>query len=233
MPGFPVLHCLPEFGQTHVHWIGDAIQPSHPLLSPSLPAFQSFPTVYWKWKAVVGLFLVLKNNSKNKNPGRHIILDQAVIKGEKQLNKLRWNHRWFSPYMSIILKIISKAGNKLLTCYCFFIILFYFFYFTILYWFCHTSTCIQHGCARVPHPEPPSHLPPHTIPLGHPSAPAPSFLYPASNLDWRFISYMIFICLLPFSQIIPSSLSHRVQNTILYICVSFAVSYTGLSLPSF
>ena len=37
----------------------------------------------------------------------------------------------------------------------------------------------------------PSHLPPHTIPLGHPSAPAPSILYHASNLDWRFISYMI------------------------------------------
>ena len=65
------------------------------------------------------------------------------------------------------------------------------FYFTILYWFCHTSACIYHGCTCVPHPEPPSHLPPHTIPLGHPSAPAPSFLYPASNLDWWFISYMI------------------------------------------
>ena len=61
------------------------------------------------------------------------------------------------------------------------------FYFTILYWFCHTSTCIRHGCTRVPHPEPLSHLPPYTIPLGHPSAPAPSFLYPASNLDWRLV----------------------------------------------
>ena len=39
--------------------------------------------------------------------------------------------------------------------------------------------------------EPPSHLRPHTIPLGHPSAPAPSILYPASNLDWRFIPFMI------------------------------------------
>ena len=67
----------------------------------------------------------------------------------------------------------------------------FFFYFTILYWFCHTSTCIRLGCTRVPPPEPPSLLPPHTIPLGHPSAQAPSFLYPASNLDWRFISYMI------------------------------------------
>ena len=37
-PSFPVLHYLMEFGQTHVHWIGDAIQPSHPLSSPSPPA---------------------------------------------------------------------------------------------------------------------------------------------------------------------------------------------------
>ena len=38
-PGFPVLHHLPELAQTHVHWVGDAIQPSHPLSSPSPPAF--------------------------------------------------------------------------------------------------------------------------------------------------------------------------------------------------
>ena len=36
MPGFPVLPSLPELAQTHVHWVGDAIQPSHPL-SPSFP----------------------------------------------------------------------------------------------------------------------------------------------------------------------------------------------------
>ena len=41
MPGFLVLHYLPEFAQTHVHRVGDAIQPSHPLLSPS-PAFNLF-----------------------------------------------------------------------------------------------------------------------------------------------------------------------------------------------
>ena len=34
-PGFPVLHCLLEFSQTHVYWVGDAIQPSHPLSPPS------------------------------------------------------------------------------------------------------------------------------------------------------------------------------------------------------
>ena len=36
--GLPVHHQLPEFTQTHVHWVGDAIQPSHPLSSPSPPA---------------------------------------------------------------------------------------------------------------------------------------------------------------------------------------------------
>ena len=38
-PGFPVLHHLLELAQTQVHWVGDAIQPSCPLLSPSPPAF--------------------------------------------------------------------------------------------------------------------------------------------------------------------------------------------------
>ena len=38
MPGFPVYHQLPELAQTHVHGVSDAIQPSHPLSSPSPPA---------------------------------------------------------------------------------------------------------------------------------------------------------------------------------------------------
>ena len=37
-PGFPVFHHIPELAQTHVHGVGDAIQPSHPLSSPSPPA---------------------------------------------------------------------------------------------------------------------------------------------------------------------------------------------------
>ena len=38
IPDFPVLHYFPELTQAHVHWVGDAIQPSHPLSSPSPPA---------------------------------------------------------------------------------------------------------------------------------------------------------------------------------------------------
>ena len=37
--GFPVLHCCPEFAKIHIHWVGDAIQPSHPLFPPSPPPF--------------------------------------------------------------------------------------------------------------------------------------------------------------------------------------------------
>ena len=44
-PGFPILYCLPEFSQTHVHWVNNAMQTSHPLSSPpaSFPASGSFP----------------------------------------------------------------------------------------------------------------------------------------------------------------------------------------------
>ena len=42
-PGFPVLHYLLEFSQTHVHWVGDAIQPSHPLSPLLLPSI--FPSI--------------------------------------------------------------------------------------------------------------------------------------------------------------------------------------------
>ena len=78
----------------------------------------------------------------------------------------------------------------------FYYLLSFFFYFTILYWFCCTSTWICHGRTRVPHPEPPSHLSPCTIPLGHPSAPAPSILY--HGLAIRIVDlkwYYTVICL--------------------------------------
>ena len=48
MLGFPVLHHLPELAQIHVHWVSDAIQPSHPLSSPSSPAIFSSIKVFSK-----------------------------------------------------------------------------------------------------------------------------------------------------------------------------------------
>ena len=65
-PGLPVHHQLPESIQTHVHWVGDAIQPSHPLSSPSPPALNlSQHQGLFKW--VSSLHQVAKVNiSKNK-----------------------------------------------------------------------------------------------------------------------------------------------------------------------
>ena len=48
--GFPVHHQLPQLTQTHVHWVSDAIQPSHPLSSPSPPDFSlSQPQGHFQW----------------------------------------------------------------------------------------------------------------------------------------------------------------------------------------
>ena len=72
----------------------------------------------------------------------------------------------------------------------FFFNLILFFNFTILCWFCHISRWIRQRYTRVPYPEPSSLLPPCTIPLGCPSAPAPSIQYHAANLDWRLTEFI-------------------------------------------
>ena len=116
--------------------------------------------------------------------------------------------------------------------YFFLIFIFTLFYFTILYWFCHTLTWIHHGCTCVLKHEPPSDLPPHNISLGHPRAPAPSILHPASDIDWRFVSYTIlhmFQCHSPTSSHPrPLPLSPKVRSTrlCLFCCLVYSVIIT-------
>ena len=113
----------------------------------------------------------------------------------------------------------------------FFLIL---FNFTILYWFCHISKWICHRYTCVPHPEPSSPLPPipslWVVPVHQPQASS------IVHRTWTGNSFHIWYYTY-FNAILPNhptlSLSHRVQKTVLYISVSFAVSYTGLLLPSF
>ena len=93
-----------------------------------------------------------------------------------------------------------------------------------MYWFCHTSTCIRHRYTRIPHPEPLSLLPPCTILLGRPSAPAPSIQYHALNLGWQLVSYMILYVSMPFSQIIPPSPSPTESKRLFYTSVSLLLS---------
>jgi len=97
-PDFAVLHHLPEFAQTHVHWVSDAIQPSHPLVTrfsscpQSLPASGSFPVSHlfvrggqsigasasasvlpmnimdWLPLGLIGLISLLSKNSQESSP---------------------------------------------------------------------------------------------------------------------------------------------------------------------
>ena len=94
-------------------------------------------------------------------------------------------------------------------------------YFTILYWFCHTSTRIRHGCTRVPHPEPPSHLPPLSIPLGHPSAPAPSFLCYAKSFQ-SCLTLCDPIDSSPLGSPVPGILQAR---TLEWVAISFSTTW--------
>ena len=81
----------------------------------------------------------------------------------------------------------------------------------------------------VPKHEPPSHLPPHNISVGHPHAPAPSMLHPASGIDWRFNSYMIVYmieCHSPKSShplFLPLSPKDRYTQLGLFSCLAYRV----------
>ena len=97
-------------------------------------------------------------------------------------------------FSSLLFSAICKAFSDNHFAFLYF---FFFFLFDLifkpqtLYLFCQTSKRICHRYTCAPHPEPSSLLPPHTISLGCPSAPAPSIQYRALNLDWQLVSYMI------------------------------------------
>ena len=124
------------------------------------------------------------------------------------------HHFHLGPAASFFLDTFFK---KIFTLFC----------FTILYWFCHTLTWISHGCTWIPNPEPTSHFPLHIISLDQPRAPAPSILYPVSNIDWRFISYMIvymFQCHSPKSSQ-PLPLPQSPKDCSIHLCLFCCLAY--------
>ena len=99
--------------------------------------------------------------------------------------------------------------------------------------FCHTLAWIGHGCTRVPHPEPLSNLLPipslRVIPVHQPWASC--FMHWTWTGDLSQMVIYMFQCYSLKSS--HPCFSHRVQKSVLYICVSFAVSHIGTLLPSF
>ena len=96
--------------------------------------------------------------------------------------------------------------------------------------FCHTLTWISHGSICVPHPEPPSHFPPHPIPQGHPTAPALSALSHASILDWRSVSHMVIYMFQCYSlksshpRLLPQSPTVK-KDCSLHLCLFCCLTY--------
>ena len=95
--------------------------------------------------------------------------------------------------IAIVKKKIKVSKEKHLFLYVEYFILFFLFYFIFkLYNIVLVLSNIEMNPPQVYLCSPSwTPLPPHTLPLGHPSAPAPSIQYHASNLDWQLVSYMI------------------------------------------
>ena len=95
-------------------------------------------------------------------------------------------------------------------------------YFTVLYWFCHTSTWICHGCTRVPHPEPP----PTSLPSGSSQCTSPK--HPVSCIEPGLVIHFLYDIIhvsMPFSQIIPPSPSPTESKRLFYTSVSLLLSH--------
>ena len=88
--------------------------------------------------------------------------------------------------------------------------------------FYHTLTWISHEFTCIPHPDPPSHLPLYRIPLGLPSAPGPSTCLMHSTWAGDLFHQRWYTCFDAVLSKHPTlAFSHRVQKSVLYICVSF------------
>ena len=100
------------------------------------------------------------------------------------------------------------------------------------YSFCHTFTWISHGCTCGPHPEAPSHLLPHPIPQGHPSAPALSTLSHALSLDWQSVSHIVIYMFQCYSlksshpRLLPQSPKVCSLHLCLFCCLTYRVIVT-------
>ena len=112
-PGLPVHHQLPELTQTHVHRVGDAIQPSHPLSFPSPPAFNLSQHQVFSSESVLRMrwpkywSLSFSTSPSNGHPGlisfRMGWLDLLTVHGLSRVfsNTTVQKHQFFSTQLSL------------------------------------------------------------------------------------------------------------------------------------
>ena len=114
-PGLPVHHQLPKFTQTHVYWVGDAIQPSHPLSSPSPPAlnlsqhqgFSNESALLIRWPKYWSFSL--KISPTNEHPGLisfrmdwlDLLAVQGTLKSLLQYHSSKVSILWCSAFFIV------------------------------------------------------------------------------------------------------------------------------------
>ena len=133
MPGLPVHHQLPEFSQTHVHQVGDAIQTSHPLSSPSSPApippsirvFSNESTLPMKWPKYWSFSFSI--SPSNEHPGlisfRMDWLDLLAIQGTLEIS-FRMDWLDLLAVQGTLKSLLQNCSSKvsILRCSAFFIV---------------------------------------------------------------------------------------------------------------
>ena len=135
---------------------------------------------------------------------------------------------FFCLFCCVFIMYLHRLHNSIPFHLVYFFFNFIFKFYNILLVLPNTKF-FHHRYTWFQHPEPSSLLPPHTIPLGHPNAPAPSIQYRASNLDWRLVPYTIlyvFQCHSPISSHplpLPQSPKDGSIHQCLFCCLIYRV----------
>ena len=125
-PGLPIHHQLPEFTQTHVHRVGDAIQPSHPLSAPSPPApispsirvFSNESTLCMRWTKYWSFSFSI--SPSNEHPGLisfrvdwlDLLAVQGMLKSLLQHHSLKASILWHSSFFTVQLSYPYMTTGK-------------------------------------------------------------------------------------------------------------------------
>ena len=126
MPGFPVLHNLPEFAQTHVHWIGDAIQQSHlvssPLFLPSIfPSIRVFSNElallirwqkHWTFSFSISPFNEYSSLISFRTDWSDLLAVQRTLKSLLQHHSSKASILWHSAFFMVQLSHIYMTTGK-------------------------------------------------------------------------------------------------------------------------
>ena len=221
MPGLPVHHQLLEATQTHVHWVSDAIQPSHPLsVVPFSSCPQSFPA---SGSFQMSQLFTWGSQSIGVSSSTSVL----------QVNTQDWSPLGWAGWISLQSKGLSGVfSNTTVQKHQFFFFFFFLLYNIVLVLpYINVNPPWVYTCSPSWTPFPP---PSPYHPSG--SSQRTSRKHPVSCIEPGLAIHFIYDIIhvsMPFSQIIPPSPSLTESKRLFYTCVSFAVSHTGLLLPSF